>query len=30
MKDLKGKRWYFNLHSQKFPGGEIRGPVVQR
>jgi hypothetical protein len=29
-KDLKGKRWYFNLHSTKFPGGEIRGPVVQR
>jgi hypothetical protein len=29
-KDLKGKRWYFNLHSTKFPGGEIRGPVVQQ
>jgi hypothetical protein len=29
-KDLKGKRWYFNLHSTKFPNGEIRGPVVQR
>jgi hypothetical protein len=29
-KDLKGKRWYFNLHSKNFPGGEIRGPVVQR
>jgi hypothetical protein len=29
-KDLKGKRWYFNLHSTKFPGGEIRGPVVER
>ena len=28
--DLKGSRWYFNLHTPKFPGGEIRGPVVQR
>ena len=29
-KDLKDGRWYFNLHSKKFPGGEIRGPVVRR
>jgi hypothetical protein len=29
-KDLKGARWYFNLHTPQFPGGEIRGPVVQR
>jgi CHRD domain len=29
-KDLKGKRWYFNLHSKNFPGGEIRGPVVEQ
>jgi hypothetical protein len=29
-KDLRGARWYFNLHTQQFPGGEIRGPVVLR
>jgi hypothetical protein len=29
-KDLKDGRWYFNLHSTKIPGGEIRGPVVRR
>ena len=29
-KDLKDGRWYFNLHSKKFQGGEIRGPVVRR
>ena len=29
-KDLKDGRWYFNLHSKKFPGGEIRGPVTRR
>jgi hypothetical protein len=28
--DLKIGRWYFNLHSKKFPGGEIRGPVVHQ
>ena len=28
--DLKDGRWYFNLHSPKIPGGEIRGPVVRR
>src|SRR5208337_4820873 len=27
-KDLKDGRYYFNLHSTKIPGGEIRGPVV--
>jgi len=27
--DLRNGRWYFNLHSKKFPGGEIRGPVVK-
>ena len=26
--DLRKGRWYFNLHSQKFPAGEIHGPVV--
>ena len=29
-KDLKDGRWYFNLHSTKFPAGEIRGPIVRR
>jgi hypothetical protein len=29
-KDLKDGRWYFNVHSKKFPAGEIRGPVVRR
>ena len=29
-KDLKDGRYYFNLHSKKVPGGEIRGPVVRR
>jgi hypothetical protein len=28
--DLKIGRWYFNLHSTKIPGGEIRGPVVRK
>ena len=28
-KDLKDGRWYFNLHSKKFPVGEIRGPVLR-
>jgi CHRD domain len=27
-KDLKGGRWYFNIHTPAFPSGEIRGPVV--
>jgi hypothetical protein len=27
-KDLKGGRWYFNIHTPAFPAGEIRGPVV--
>ena len=25
--DLRAKRWYFNIHSTMFPGGEIRGQV---
>ena len=29
-KDLKDGRWYFNLHSKKFPDGELRGPVVRQ
>ena len=27
-RDLMDGRWYFNLHSKRFPAGEIRGPVV--
>jgi CHRD domain len=30
MQDLKNGRWYFNLHTPKFPAGEIRGPVVRQ
>ena len=29
-KDLKDGRWYFNVHSNKFVAGEIRGPIVRR
>jgi hypothetical protein len=29
-KDLKGGRWYFNIHTPAFPSGEIRGPVVMK
>jgi CHRD domain len=29
-RDLIDGRWYFNLHSKRFPAGEIRGPVVRR
>jgi hypothetical protein len=28
-KDLKDGRWYFNVHTPKFPEGEVRGPVVR-
>ncbi len=28
--DMRNGRWYFNLHSPKFPAGEIRGPVVRQ
>jgi hypothetical protein len=27
--DLKDGRYYFNLHSKRFPDGELRGPVVR-
>jgi CHRD domain len=27
--DLKDGRYYFNLHSKKFPDGELRGPIVR-
>jgi hypothetical protein len=30
MQDLKKGRWYFNLHTPKFPAGELRGPVVRQ
>jgi CHRD domain len=29
-KDLKDGRWYFNIHTPKFPAGEVRGPVVRQ
>jgi hypothetical protein len=29
-KDLKDGRWYFNIHTPKFPAGEIRGPVYRQ
>lgn len=29
-KDLKDGRWYFNVHTPKFPDGEIRGPLVRK
>ena len=29
-KDLKDGLWYFNVHTPKFPAGEIRGPVVRK
>jgi hypothetical protein len=29
-KDLKDGRWYFNVHTPKFPEGEVRGPVVKQ
>ncbi len=25
--DLRAKKWYFNIHTANFPGGEIRGQV---
>ncbi len=28
--ELKDGRWYFNVHTNKFLAGEIRGPVVRR
>jgi hypothetical protein len=29
-KDLKDGRWYFNIHTAKYPAGEIRGPVYRQ
>jgi|RhiMetdeSRZDD1v2_1073273.scaffolds.fasta_scaffold1012337_2 CHRD domain len=27
--DLKAGKWYLNIHTEKFPDGEIRGQVVK-
>ena len=27
--DLKSGKWYLNIHTEKFPDGEIRGQVVK-
>ena len=27
--DLAAGRWYINIHSARYPGGEIRGQVVR-
>lgn len=29
-KDLKDGRWYFNIHTPKFPAGEVRGPIYRQ
>jgi CHRD domain len=29
-KDLKDGRWYFNIHTPKFPAGEVRGPIFRQ
>jgi hypothetical protein len=29
-KDLAAGLWYFNVHSAKFPGGEIRGQLIKK
>jgi hypothetical protein len=28
MKDVDDKLWYFNIHSDMCPGGEIRGQII--
>ena len=28
-RDLKALRWFITIHTPAFPGGEIRGPVIQ-
>lgn len=29
MADLQGGLWYFNVHTEKFPDGELRGQVMK-
>ena len=29
VEDLIALRWYFNVYTSRYPGGEIRGPVVR-
>ena len=28
-KDLRDRRWYFNIHTRANPDGEIRGPIIR-
>jgi CHRD domain len=28
-KDLRDGRWYFNIHTQAHPDGEVRGPIIR-
>ena len=28
--DLLAGKWYFNVHSEKYPNGEIRGTVAKK
>ncbi len=28
--DLEGGKWYFNIHTEKNKGGEIRGQVIKK
>ncbi len=28
--DLKAGKWYFNIHTEKNKGGEIRGQVMKK
>jgi hypothetical protein len=30
MKDLEGGLWYFNIHTAKYPNGEVRGQMTKQ